>query len=441
MFATARATYIATELQSVAMRVLFIVALAACANDVDPRVIPGGGVGDGEIDGELNVFVIGQDDVPIAGATVEVSGSQQTTDSDGLVVFSDLEGAQTITVKASGYRSEVWVGANGANVTIPLIATDGPPESATLSGTITGWDSITVPSGHVKAAIVLYSQTDELGAAANDLQTPAMGNVCIAGAECNWTLVSRTGSVTITAAIVDRDAKGTPADPADDTQQIIGWAYKTGVMVEAGVDQSGLTLALVEAGNLETVTIDQGTPPAGLTEVTAVAGIEIDTDEVVQLPVFINTDPSTLLAPRRTVFGDEATYRLTAIAQTASGAMGAQSIVLRQGFTSNELAAGTWLTSPTGVMATRTSASWEAVSGGTLHSVVWSDGTGELLGITVLDREISQIEVPTLVALPASGTLTARVSAIAADINPNDFSLEEDSQRVWGASSQPVSIP
>jgi hypothetical protein len=423
------------------MRVFVILALAACSNDVDPRVIPGGGIGDGEIDGEVNVSVVDEADVAIAGALVEVGGKQQTTDSKGLVVFSDVEGEQTIAVKANGFRSAVWVGANGANVTIALRATGVEPDSATLSGMITGWDAITVPTGHVKAAIVLYSQSSEFGARANDLQTPAMGNVCIGGTTCNWTLVSRTGPVTVTAAIVDRDGKGTPLDPSDDTQSIIGWAYKTSVMVEDGVNQSGLTLAMVETGNLEAMTIDEGTPPAGLTEVTSVAGIELSRDEIVQLPVFINTDPSMLLAPKRTVFGGTATYRLTAIAQTTAGGMGAQSIVLRQGLTTAALTAGTWLVTPTSVMITRTNASWSPVSGASLHSVTWADATGELLEITVLTPKTASVDVPPVVALPTSGTLTARITAIGADLDPNDFSLEDDSDLIWGASGQPVSIP
>lgn len=405
-------------------------------------MIPGGGVGDGEIDGEVNVYVIDvSTDEPISGATVEVGGEQQTTDADGLVVFSNVEGEQTIAVKATGYRSAVWVGANGANVTIPLTAAGTAPGSATLSGTITGWDTIDVANGHLKAAIVLYSQNDRFGDEANDLQTPAMGNLCIGEAACNWSVVSRTGTVTLTAAIVDRDSKGTLGDPSDDTQEIIGWAYKSGIAVETGVDQSGLTLTMVEAGNLETLTIDEGTPPAGLTEVTAVAGIEVGSDEIVQLPVFVNTDPTTIIAPKRTVFGTDATYRLTAIAQTAAMDMGAQSIVLRQGMTTTTLAADTWLVTPTDVAITRTTASWTPVSRAVIHSAAWEDANGGLLEITVLNPKITSVDVPGLVALPTSGTLTARVSAIGADIDLNNFSLEDDSGKIWGASAQPVSIP
>jgi hypothetical protein len=121
--------------------------LAACSNDVDPRVIPGGGISDGEIDGEVNVHVIDNSgNAAIANATVRVGDTEKTTNEKGLVTFEEVEGAQTVVVKASGYRSTVWVDANGANVTIPLTKLGtSAPDSATLSGSVAGWSSITVP--------------------------------------------------------------------------------------------------------------------------------------------------------------------------------------------------------------------------------------------------------------------------------------------------------
>ena len=98
-------------------------------NDVDPVVIPGGGVGSGAIRGELNVHVVYvEGDQPIAGADVRVGEPDDpepltdVTDSNGLVVFSDngLNEPQTITVTAAGYGAATWFGANGANVTVAL---------------------------------------------------------------------------------------------------------------------------------------------------------------------------------------------------------------------------------------------------------------------------------------------------------------------------------
>lgn len=417
--------------------------LGCGGNDVTPRVVPGGGVSDGDIDGEVNVHVIdSRTDAPIAGAKVAIGETEKTTDAKGLAVFADVEGAQTIAALADGYRSGVWVQVNGANVTLPLQPLTGTPEQATLAGTIAGWSNITVPQGHVKAAIVVYSQTDDLGDDANTISTPNNTQICFGANDCAWTIHTRTGTVTLTAIIVDRDANGT-LDPADDTNTIIGYATKAGIDVDAGVNQSGLVLDQVEPGNLETVTIDEGTPPAGLPEVTSFPGIEVGNDEVVQLPLIaVVPDATSFLVPKRTVFGADATYRLTAIAQTTSGDASAQSIVLRQGLTDPALAAGTWLVPPVNVTATRTNATFEPVSGAAAHSVTWRDAAGaDLLEITVFDAKTGSVDVPTLVALPPSGMLTARVNAIGADFDVNDFSLEEDSGLLWGIAAQPTDIP
>src|SRR5262245_42368785 len=97
-----------------------LIAITACGNDskpeVDgpsgnlppPRVIPGGGIGDGAIDGVVNLYVI--DDVsrmPVSGAGVRVGSIDGTTDSTGLFVAHDVHGPQTITAKANGFRTEV----------------------------------------------------------------------------------------------------------------------------------------------------------------------------------------------------------------------------------------------------------------------------------------------------------------------------------------------
>jgi hypothetical protein len=416
--------------------------VGACSNDVDPRVIAGGGVGDGEIDGEVNVYVIdSRTDAPVAGATVGIGEATKTTNAKGLVTFEDVEGAQTIAAKAANYRSSVWAGVNGANITIPIQPLTGTPEQATLAGTITGWSTINVAAGHAKAAFITYSQSDDLGDEANNLKTPNNANICFAGAECNWSVVSRTGPVTLLALIVDRDLKGTPAVFDDDTNAVIGYAFKTGVTVNAGVSQSGLVLDQIEAGNLETLTYDLGTPPAGLPETLALPGIEVSADEVIQLPLFVFTKETSVLVPKRSVFGGTATYRLTAVAQTTSGDAGAQSIILRQGQMTPTLAAGTWLETPVNVDVTRTTASWDLVSGARAHSVKWSDATGEILEISVFDSKTHDVEVPNVVALPTSGTLTAKVQAIGADFDVNDFSLEDDSDLLWGVSSQPATIP
>jgi hypothetical protein len=425
-------------------RLVFICVLGACGNDPDPRLIAGGGVGDGPIDGTLNVFAIDNaTEQPLVGASVAVGDHEGTTDATGLFVVKDVDGPQTIAIKAAGYRSTVWADVDGANVTIPVTALETTPDQATLSGSITNWSSVSVPTGHLKAAFVVYSQSDSLGDPANNIQTPNSGNVCgvAGGATCDWTVASRTGTVSLAAAIIDLDPKGT-ADQSDDTMTIIGWAIRTGIVVEDGVNQSGLALEQVEAGNLQNVTIDLGTPPAALTTTAALVGIEVGSDEVVQLPIFLATDKTTALVPQPAVFAADATYRLTAIAQTASGDQGAQSIVLRQGLAATTaLSAGDWLVPPTGITVSRTEATFEPVEGALLGQVSWSDATQTtILQITLFDPVRTAV-VPPLVALPTSGTLTARAAGIGADLDPQDFSLEVDKHKLFGIAAQPMPVP
>ena len=424
------------------MRLLSIaVVLGACGGGgTDPRVIPGGGIGDGDIDGTVFVHVIdASTDAPLANATVAIGGKPLMTDAKGFVEFGDVDGPQTIAVKLQGYRPIVWALANGKNVTIPLDKSAATVGKAVLSGSITGWDPTGLDANHLKAAAVLYSQSDNIGDAANSIETPNMQNIC-RGAACNWTVNTRAGTVSLVAAILDLDNKGTVTD-TDDTITIIGWATKTGITVEAGVNQSGLALTMVEAGNLENLTIDFGAPPASLTTNGAYVGIEIGDDEVVQLPMF-DQRANMLLAPKAAVFGGTKGLRLTAVAQTTAGEAGAQSIVLRRELTGPTLEAGDWLTPPVGVSATRTSASWQLVAGAALHQVQYRNTLGDsVLDITVFDNTATTVDVPALVTLPVSGNLTARVSGIGADFDVQDFSLEDDEDKLFAISAQPVPIP
>jgi hypothetical protein len=416
---------------------------AACGggNDVDPRVIPGGGIGNGAIDGEVNVAVIDDDDEPIAGATVRVGETEKTTDADGFATFSDVSGPQTIAVLADDFRPVAWVGADGANVTIPLAAldVDAIPQ-ATLSGSIPGWDTVQpLAVGHAKAAFVIYSQSDVLGDDANNLKTPNNGNICgVVGDVCNWQLTARAGdSVTVVAAIVDVDPQG-PGD-ADDVITIMGWAKHDGITVEDGVNQQGLELDQVEVGDLEDVSVDFGAPPAGLIENAAIVGIELSDDEVIQLPLFLAGESDAVPVPKPSVFG-ASTYRLTAVAQTSSGDQGAQSILLQRGEAGPTLVAGDWLVPPTGVSADRDGASFERVDGAAIHQVQYRNDLNEIvLEVTVLD-DSTDVAIPSLLELP-SGALTARISGIGADLDVTDFSLDEDRDKLFGIAAEPTDVP
>ncbi|HEY0250483.1 MAG TPA: hypothetical protein VGC41_03110 [Kofleriaceae bacterium] len=418
---------------------LFGLILAACGNSPDPHMIAGGGVGDGAIDGTVNVYVIDSDTYePIRDATVEIGSRDAQTDSTGLVVLGDVSGPQTVAVNATGYRGVVWQDVNGANLTIPVQKLGNlTAQQATLTGTVAAWDTVTVPAGHAKAAIVGYSQTDDFGDPANNLVTPSSGNVCFGNPSvCNFSIVTRTGAVTLTAAVVDIDPHGN-LDPADDTYTIIGWATGPSVQVNAGVNQTGLVLTQLDAGKLQTVTIDYGTPPDALPQRASIVGIEISSDEVLQLPVYPLGATSALIPALDSFPG--ATYRLTAVAQTTA-TDGPTSVVIQRGQTAATLMAAKWLTTPVDVSATRTSASLSAVAGAKLHSVEYSDATGILLTITMFDAKKLATTVPALVALPADGELTVKAQGIGADIDLQNFSLDTDEPLLWGAATQPATI-
>ena len=114
------------------------IALAACGgsgsgvdggntepNDVEPMLIPGGGVSSGAVRGEINVHAIDDETgAAVANAMVRLGTAADpapglgSTDNNGLAVFIDPEliGPQTVTISATGYAAATWIGVNGANV-------------------------------------------------------------------------------------------------------------------------------------------------------------------------------------------------------------------------------------------------------------------------------------------------------------------------------------
>src|SRR3569623_3840931 len=146
-------------------------------NHPDPMVIAGGGIGGGAIDGVVNHYVI--DDAtrkPIEGANVRVGTVAGTTDATGLIIANGLTGTQEVVVTASGYRSEYWVGANGANMTVDLQKGNPALPQATLTGSLFGFAALPLPAGHAKVAHDTNSQEDLAPDAENRLTTPNNGN-------------------------------------------------------------------------------------------------------------------------------------------------------------------------------------------------------------------------------------------------------------------------
>ena len=423
-----------------------LLATAACGGDsaVEPAIVAGGGIHDPGIDGVVHVFVIDEDsDQPIAGATVKVGDTEGTTDATGLFTVKDVTGPQTILARAAGHAPAMWIGADGGNVTIPLTTTPTPtttPPQAQLSGTITGWDALPPPpANHLRIALVTTSQDPEIGNAANEItQPPPVANVpanaCVrlptAGSPaCAWRYNTRAGTVALGLVVGDLDTKGTATD-TDDVLTITGYAVKQPVSVTAGANQSGLALDLPATGSTTTASIDFGTPPAALTRVSAVGGLELGANGILRV---VNADRAhaNVVVPSLSLAAG-ATYELVGIAsEPVDDDTAAQSIVIRRGLTSaSSLSAGTWLAPPTGLASDRVTASFTR-SGGAgpyimeLNTSAGSGKKNRAMSIAILD-DSSQVTFPTAFAPLPSGSVLLTVSTLttASPVDLRDFSVD-----------------
>nr|HEX4317780.1 hypothetical protein [Kofleriaceae bacterium] len=417
------------------------------SNAPPPRIIPGGGIGDGPIDGVAYVYAI--DDAtrqPIPGAAVSVGTVTGTTDATGLFTATGVTGAQDVVVTAAAHRSEVWLGANGTNLTIDLqTQTAATPPSANLAGTIDLSSFTAAGSGHIKAAIVTYSQTDNLGDPANSIATSGDANICIPPSQtgggssdvCSFSVASRVGSVGLIAAVIDHSGSGAG------TNTLIGWAYRVGITVVGGADQASLDLNVVAPADTTTEGFTYATPPAGLGTLGGIAGVDLGDDGVFQLPIeLVPTNGSaSLLVPKLSVFTGS-TYRFTGVAQAATGVDSAlpESVVLVRNQTGATISSGTWLDPPSNVSASLTRASWTSSAGATVESIEYVQGQAHLLNVTAFDGRTS-VTIPSAIALPTTGApLVATVSAIHADIDLTNFGLDADSDKIDGEAAQPAQV-
>ncbi len=409
---------------------------------VPPRVIAGGGIGDGPIAGVANVYVI--DDttrLPVTGASVTVGTVTGTTDATGLFVATGVTGKQTVLVTAAGYRAEMWVGADGVNMTIDVQSSAPVIGSAPLTGTI-DMTSFTVLPNHVRLVGATYSQSDTVPDAANNLDQNG-SNSCLAGsatASCTVTVTSRTGNVALVAAILDDDTKGT-VNPGDDTFSLLGWAVLPGLTVANGVAQTGLVYDVVTADQTVTEKLDFGTPPAGLPIVEGIVGVELGSDGVLDLPFPATTATNSLLVPELSEFpGASATYRFTTIAQGSDTSPTPTSVTVIHAQTGTSISAPPWLAPATGLSVTRTTASWTSVDGALVQGLTILSGNTQLLSVTSFDGTTS-IDIPPAAGIPASGALTANVTALAATgIDLTNFGLDADREKITADVSAPAQV-
>jgi len=438
-----------------------------------PHLVPGGGIGDGNISGLLNVYVTDDDTrAPVASAAVRVGASADpapctaTTDSTGLAVFNSmscasLHGKQTLTASATGYAPTTWIGVNGTNVTMTVRATTRPTvPSAQVSGTIAGWDSLPAPAqGHSTLAVISYSQSRQLGDAANSIPqgmrnvmvgaatVPIQANLCVRNAvadDCACQLTTRTGPQALYAMILDQDTKGTPLDNTDDTFTTIGWAIKTGFDFAAGQSATGETLDQIADADMETLTASIASPPAGLDALAAFPMLDIgDAGRIPITNPVLDLTHTTTRVPRATGVLAGTRYDLLAQAQDAQNKPEPSTTAWAHAVDpSSTVAMSGWLAPPSGITATGGTYAFTAVAGATLHGAELQSPAGDRLwSISIFDGSTS-FTLPGLQPDPVpTGMNVLVVTAIQIPgINLTSVAFDQARDRLTAISSDQITF-
>jgi len=371
-------------------------------------------------------------DEPIAGAMVHVGDVEGETDADGLFVAKgdSLSGPQSITAMADDYTTSTWVGANGANVTIPLGLQDpanvAVPQ-ATLTGTIEGWAAVTAPPDRIKVAFIGASASQDDEDPGNDIVQPTGDlNLCIADA-CDWSLVSRAGQVALFAYIGN-------FDPTTETIEFTGFAYQTGVTVADGEDQSGFSLTIADAGDLVAADVSLPSPPSGTDVVDALVEVDLGADGRLLLP---QTGDLIVPVPATSLF-DGSSYSVLAVARTSAGDDGPQSIRIQRGVDVESASVPTFLPLPASFETDGATFSFTPVAGATVTTfeVTEADGTA-WWNVAVFDDSV-EVPLHDHLVFP-DGSLTYRVSGIEIPgVDLEDFSLEAIEDGVGAMSADSV---
>jgi hypothetical protein len=408
-----------------------------------PRLIPGGGLGDGAIDGHLYVHVADEDTrAAIPDATVRVGAGAASpctafTDVTGLASFTPetcpgLKGPQTATLTATGYAPATVIGFDAVNLTgtlRPTVRADVP--TATVSGTIAGWDTLPAPAlGHQTLALIGYSQAPDLGDRTNDIQqgkrqvslgAAAMveipANICVRNLlanDCGWTLKTRTGPQAHYAIILDQDSRGTD-DDSDDTMTVIGWAFRTNLTFAAGQTAGDEMLTMIAATELQAMSAAFSAMPAGLTSVVSYPMLNLGAAGriPVLLPALDLTHTQTQV-PKLTGELSGATYDLIAQARSSAGDDVPGSLAWLRGIDiTKTVSVSSWLATPSVVAVAGGNYSFGAASGATIHSADIESTDGERLwAVTIFDGSTS-FSLPTLSPDPIpAGSARLKVSAL-----------------------------
>ncbi len=396
----------------------------------EPELFPGGGIGDGPIVAGINVFVVDEDtDVPVAGASITIGAVTGTTDANGLFATSDpaIAGKQSVLVTAGGYRPQLWVGVEGANVTIQIKSTVAASPVGVLSGNITGFASVPIGTGtnHFRRGNVEYTQHDNASDRINNLPNSLNGCTVQGAGQCNWALQSRVGTVAVFASISDLDTKGN-SDPRDDDSTVVTFAYKRGITVISGTTLAAQDLTVLQPTEVTDVTTTFGTLPAEFGGAFAFLGLELG-DEGTALVNFAVRDVSSKM-PATSVFPGS-TYRVTGLAFGTDSF----SVPIVRGLSGTALAIESWPVPPTNITATRQQLSFTAAQAN-IHTTIYEDdvqnGGIEHLAITIFD-DTTTLQIPPSIALPTTA-LRVEVGSMSTRLDVTSFGFDAERAKLDG---------
>jgi len=441
-----------------------------------PRMIPGGGVGDGKISGYMNVFVIDDEtDAVVSSAAVRVGESaattacDQLTDSTGIASFDPqscplLVGPVNVTVSATGYAPSTWIGVNGRNLTVGVRSISAPAfGSATVYGTIAGWDALPAPAvNHQTLAIIGASQLPGLGDRENDMAQGKRtvdvdigggtiypfdidANLCARNAlvnDCNWRLITRTGPQAHFGIIVDHDTKGTDDVESDDTFTAIAWALKRNLSFGKGAMASGEVLDIIRDADMQSLAASFASAPSGLDYVGALPTLELGAEGRIAIisPALDSTSLMTRV-PKLTGTLADAHYDLIATARDAIDKPQPVTLRwLRSVDISTTVAVSGWLPPPTALTVSSGTYSFTPAAGATLHGAELQTPTGERRwSITIFDGSTS-FTLPGLAPDPLPlGSIGYAVSALRIpDVDLTDVVFDGLADRLTDISTDLV---
>jgi hypothetical protein len=343
-------------------------------------------------------------------------------------------------------------------------------DTAMVSGTIAGWESLPAPAtGHSTIGLVAASQTTNLGDLANNITQPtrtiAVGNTvltttvpanaCIRNAlvdDCNWQLIARTGPQAHFAIIVDQDPNGTPDDSTDDIITPLGWALLTGLDLTVGATMVNETLPQVAAADLVPFSATFPALPAGMTYFNAYPAIELPGGEG-RIPAVVPTLGANVtmtsvpkLSGTTTVGLAGGSYDLLASAEATMTAAEPASLSWMHGVNvTSPVALTPWIPAPTGIAASGGQYSFVPVTGATLHSAEFKDPNSgaRTWSVTIFDGSTT-FTLPGLSPNPlatSSGMDTLTVSALVIPgINLGNVGFDDATQKLTGLSTDQITF-